>query len=92
MVEKLKEENRLLCKEMAADSKKKKEISEVKSNLATTQGQIKNIKEKIEQENEKQKQVDEDIKVMRKQIIEKTRLIQNSGQSKGSEQESSVTS
>jgi len=36
MVEKLKEENRLLCKEMAADSKKKKEISEVKSNLATT--------------------------------------------------------
>jgi hypothetical protein len=36
MVEKLKEENRLLCKEMVADSKKKKEISEVKSNLATT--------------------------------------------------------
>ena len=55
MVEKLKEENRILCKDMVTNSRKKKEISEVKTNLATTQGEIKQIKDKIDKEIEKQK-------------------------------------
>jgi hypothetical protein len=66
MVEKLKEENRNLCKEMVVNSKKKKEMTEVKSNIATTQTEIKKIKDKIDLEIQKQKQSDEDVKQIQK--------------------------
>ena len=48
MIERLKDENKNLCKEMVLNSKKKKEMTEVKSNIATTQEEIRKIKDKID--------------------------------------------
>ena len=48
MIERLKDENKNLCKEMVLNSKKKKEMTEVKTNIATTQDEIKKIKDKID--------------------------------------------
>ena len=48
MIERLKDENKTLCKEMVLNSKKKKEMKEVKTNIATTQDEIKKIKDKID--------------------------------------------
>lgn len=48
MIERLKDENKTLCKEMVLNSKKKKEMTEVKTNIATTQDEIKKIKDKID--------------------------------------------
>lgn len=59
-------------------SKKKKENNEVKSSIANTQGEIKKMKDKIDQEMEKQKKNDEEVQVIQNQIIEKKRQIQNS--------------
>ena len=50
MIDRLKDENKNLCKEMVNNSKKKKEMTEAKSNIATTQAEIKKIKDKIDQE------------------------------------------
>ena len=59
-------------------SKKKKDSNEVKSSIANTQGEIKKIKDKIDQEMDKQKKNDEQVQVIQNQIIEKKRQIQNS--------------
>jgi predicted Zn-dependent protease len=50
MIEKLKEENKNYCKDMVSNSKKKKEMGEIKGNIATTQSEIKLIKDKIDKE------------------------------------------
>jgi small-conductance mechanosensitive channel len=75
-IDKLKEENRTFCKQMIQNSKDQKKMSEVKKNMADAQGEIRTIKEKIEKEILLQKQLEEQMKQLQKEIIEKKRSTQ----------------
>ena len=50
LIDKLKDENRNLCKEMLNNSKQKKQMIEVKKNMVEAQSEIQIIKDKIEKE------------------------------------------
>ena len=64
LIDKLKEENRTLCKEMLNNSKQKKQMIEVKKNMAEAQSEIQIIKDKIEKEMLLQKQIDDEMKTI----------------------------
>jgi NAD-specific glutamate dehydrogenase len=58
LIDKLKDENRNYCKEMLNNTKQKKQMIEVKKNMAESQSEIQSIKDKIEKEISSQKQLD----------------------------------
>lgn len=62
LIDKLKDENRNLCKDMLNNSKQKKQMIEFKKNMAEAQGEIQAIKDKIEKEILLQKSMDDEMK------------------------------
>lgn len=74
MIDKLKDENRTLCKEMLRNNKLKREANKQPANIDSD---IKIIKDKLTKETQIQKQLDDEMKSVQKQIVERKRVNQS---------------
>ena len=79
LIEKLKDENRNYCKEMLNNTKQKKQMIEVKKNMAESQSEIQSIKDKIEKEISPPKQLDLEMIDVQKNFVEKKRVTAQRG-------------
>lgn len=75
LIDRLKDENREYCKAMLANSKNKKQMNDVKKTVMDNQAEIRQIKQRIEKEMHLQKELDDQMKHVQKEIVEKKRNI-----------------
>ena len=73
MIEKLKDENKTLCKDMLRSNKAHREATKP----ANIDADIRIIKEKLNKETQIQKQLDDEMKSVQKQIVERKRVNQS---------------
>ena len=83
MIEKLKAENKQYCKETIKNSKDQKRVADVNKTTNQYGAEIATIKDKIDAEIALHKQIDDEMKSVQKQIIEKKRMVNAGGGSAG---------
>lgn len=74
MIDKLKEENKQYCKDMVKSGKDQKRVTDVKKTANQCSSEIAGIKDAIDNEIALHKQIDDEMKSVQKQILEKKRM------------------
>ena len=82
MIEKLKIENKQYCKDTIKNSKDQKRVADANKTTNQYGSEIVTIKDKIDNEIALHKQIDDEMKSVQKQIIEKKRMV-NAGSAGG---------
>ena len=73
LIDKLKDDNRLYCKQMVQKNKSKKEVNDARKAMGEAQAEVAGIKAKIDQELLLQKQLDLEIRQTQTDMIDKKR-------------------